>query len=410
MNNINTNVRDLLSNPDDYILKIEKETLSAEKKSLFPKIRRKKYDLKEISQYFFVHIEDFKKDPLFPQIYTFFQEKIKIYNQKHRNKIELLPQETKKVEEKIPENPIIELVFSNAFITSLILLKTGNPSLYASVNNNFYKATKNGIAHKEVLKEFSNASGLLSDLLVKKKIPEFNENEENCVQILKAISIEIIQKAKLYSGYKDLFQQTKPLSLFDKLSRISAWTEDSILTASFYTVIGGSIKRADEIRNDLENGSANSIQKLSLCGKGLYSLPKEIKYFTNLQELNLSSNKLQEIPKEIVHFRFLQVLKVGSNQIKEFTKEICDLGELQELNLSNNQITEIPSEVGKLTKLQLLDLAKNKLKKIPIEIAKIAKLEKFDLSYNPLEKIPYELNGRIIFENYFNLYRIMEKM
>lgn len=331
-----------------HILKLEGNKLALVKKNclawLFVKIF-KDYQLNTITDYFYAHQKDLDPD-LFEKIHRLFDEKVDKYNKKHRHQIE------------IPKDPR-KKVFENPYLLSFILRKTGNPSYYAAVNKDFLNATKNGTAHKEIFQEFSKATGLLSDLIekAKKSLPSFNENEEDCKKVLKIVSIEIIKRAKLYSGNGKILKETGKSGLFEKLSKISTWTEDSILISFFESFYKSNLSLSlpifqtpvtpVQIRKFLQE----SLQEYSIISKKV--------------KISYSMGKIHYLPKEIKHFTKIEHLDLFHIELYEIPKEIGDLNSLKTLNLSHNLLEELPIEIGRLTSLQKLDLTGNKIKKIP---------------------------------------------
>jgi|GEM_PF-2775984 len=56
---------------------------------------------------------------------------------------------------------------------------------------------------------------------------------------------------------------------------------------------------------------------MNLSGKGITTIPEEIKQLTNLQELNLSRNEITEIPETIGQLINLRMLNLRENKIKK---------------------------------------------------------------------------------------------
>lgn len=119
----------------------------------------------------------------------------------------------------------------------------------------------------------------------------------------------------------------------------------------------------------LEEASANpeQVYKLSLKGKKLKEIPKEVFYFTNLQELDLSENKIKEVPAEIGNMKRLQYLNLFSNRIKLLPPEMQELGNLHTLYVASNFMTEVPAWVGGMGKLRIFNFAYNRITRLEAE-------------------------------------------
>lgn len=118
------------------------------------------------------------------------------------------------------------------------------------------------------------------------------------------------------------------------------------------------------------------LEKLSLFGCELTSLPDDLEKLTNLKELNVGTTKLTNIPEWI-----------------------GQLNNLQKLNVENNRLTSLPDNIGQLKNLQYLKVGYNHLTNLPEIIAQLEKLQELDLSYNNLTSLPEGLIELILKKN-----------
>lgn len=107
---------------------------------------------------------------------------------------------------------------------------------------------------------------------------------------------------------------------------------------------------------------ANKIKTLDLSGKGLFTIPKEIKFLTNLNDLNLRDNYIQEIPEDVFKgLTQLKSLNLCFNQIEKVKNtSFQGLDNLTTLELAYNRLKECPnpSSLG-LQKLKTLQVDNN---------------------------------------------------
>jgi hypothetical protein len=156
---------------------------------------------------------------------------------------------------------------------------------------------------------------------------------------------------------------------------------------------------------------------ITICGKKystetthliLYSLttiPKEIKYLTNLKHLVLSDNKITAMREHIFDSLInLETLDFSANKITAIPEHIFDqLINLKELYLHNNEITSIPEHLfDSLTNLKHLSLSDNEITSIPEHIFdSLTNLKYLSLSYNQITSIPEH-----IFDHLTNLHSL----
>ncbi|MBE2247657.1 MAG: leucine-rich repeat domain-containing protein [Candidatus Competibacteraceae bacterium] len=107
-----------------------------------------------------------------------------------------------------------------------------------------------------------------------------------------------------------------------------------------------------------------------------------------VKRLSLSGKKLKKVPKEIFEFKNLVELDLGKNRIEKLPDEWGTFTKLEDLNLSMNRLTELPASLTQLKRLRKLDLRKNKIWKLPNDLGELKKLEYLNLNGNPLFKLP----------------------
>lgn len=125
-----------------------------------------------------------------------------------------------------------------------------------------------------------------------------------------------------------------------------------------------------------------NLEKLSLYGGTLESVPQEIEELTNLNSLWLSG-KLSIFPTQILKLENLNSLNLSGNNLTTIPKEIEGMN-IRTLNLSNNNISVLPKEIAKLS-LFFLYLSHNNISVFPQDVSVTFEL---DLSYNKLTSLP----------------------
>lgn len=112
-----------------------------------------------------------------------------------------------------------------------------------------------------------------------------------------------------------------------------------------------------------------SVRALSLRGKGLNMIPKDIRKFRNLEYLDLSNNDIEKLDVDFLKsFKRLEVLDLERNKISSLDEDFCRLSDnecLTHLNLKKNKISSISADVVHFKSLQFLNLSENPIGKIP---------------------------------------------
>lgn len=117
------------------------------------------------------------------------------------------------------------------------------------------------------------------------------------------------------------------------------------------------------------------------------TLPKSIKYLTNLVKLEINNYDLQTIPIELSLLNNLVSIDLSDNKITFIPNEICHMQHLVTLNLHRNKIKSIPHDINHLTSLTDLDLSRNFIDHIPPSLYKLEKVTQINLSENFITEI-----------------------
>ncbi len=106
-----------------------------------------------------------------------------------------------------------------------------------------------------------------------------------------------------------------------------------------------------------------------------------------IQKLSISGNFITTIPQEIFQISTIGILRVTNTSITKVPKEIENL-RLYDLDLSNNALTELPYSIRNLTSILYLRLDSNQLTSLPYSISKFTYLEHLSATNNPLQNVP----------------------
>lgn len=137
--------------------------------------------------------------------------------------------------------------------------------------------------------------------------------------------------------------------------------------------------------------SARRGQLLSLSGRGLSEVPKQIWKMDHLLRLELNGNKLASLPPEITLLSNLIVLNLDSNQLTTLPPQIGSLAKLARLHLQDNQLRALPLGICQLSKLLRLELGHNEIESLPASIGQLTHLVWCSLEYNQLSTLPPEI-------------------
>jgi len=109
------------------------------------------------------------------------------------------------------------------------------------------------------------------------------------------------------------------------------------------------------------------LQKLSLKGNYLRSLPAIVGQLSSLYYLNLSDNEFTQVPSCISQLQSLEILDMSGNQLQTLPDSLKLLPNLMGLSLVDNKIRTLPMVIGDLPKLAILELDDNPLQ-LPQEL------------------------------------------
>lgn len=140
-----------------------------------------------------------------------------------------------------------------------------------------------------------------------------------------------------------------------------------------------------------------SLTNLYLNNNNIYSIPVEITNLKNLWYLNLSENNLLHIPKNYNAIEIIQNHDIIFQQkfqkishlvnLKSFPKELCKLVRLSNLDLSSNILLGIPKFINKITDLSVLYLNNNLIDVIWESISNLENLNMILFKNNIIESV-----------------------
>ena len=138
-----------------------------------------------------------------------------------------------------------------------------------------------------------------------------------------------------------------------------------------------------------------SYASLDLSGKGLTTLPDEIKNLKNLQYLDLSDNEFESLPEELKQCKKLRYLNLRNSGITEIPKWIAEFDAMEHLDLSGIDIGF--SRLLKFKRirfpenLRVLKLRYCQLLRIPPDVFKLKKLEHLNIEENMILWLPRKI-------------------
>ena len=149
--------------------------------------------------------------------------------------------------------------------------------------------------------------------------------------------------------------------------------------------------------------AARQSGKLSLRGRGLAELPKEVLDIASvelpqdggkwwecretIESLDASQNELTSLP-DLSTLPELRELALNHNQLQQLPPHCWGaLVELKLLELSHNRLQALPDGLG-AAPLARLHVAHNMLRALPASLSGCSTLQQLDLSHNALESLP----------------------
>ncbi|TYG90754.1 hypothetical protein ES288_A12G207800v1 [Gossypium darwinii] len=127
------------------------------------------------------------------------------------------------------------------------------------------------------------------------------------------------------------------------------------------------------------------------CVKNKYIKINKMGELVKLEKLSISGNKLMSLPNTIGSLRDLSLLNVSNNKLKYLPESIGICSALEELQANDNLIEELPASVCNLVQLKSLSLNNNKVNQIPPNILKDCKaLQNFSLHDNPISMSQFQ--------------------
>jgi hypothetical protein len=129
-------------------------------------------------------------------------------------------------------------------------------------------------------------------------------------------------------------------------------------------------------------GSLSSLKKLDVCNNSITKLPYEIGYLSSLAVLMADSNNLLKLPAELSFCDSLEILSLRNNNLFEFSNDFI-ISRVVWLDLRNNRLQTIPDQIGAMRNLRTLKLDNNELTDLPLSLVTIDLLE-FSCRYNRL--------------------------
>lgn len=131
-----------------------------------------------------------------------------------------------------------------------------------------------------------------------------------------------------------------------------------------------------------------NLKRLALGGNQIISLPDEISTLKELTWFDFTNNRISEIPASFAALKNLTSLGASDCRLGEFPKVICQMKNMRKLGMFNNLFSTLPREIGNLNLMTKLDLSGNALTSLPEEIGNLTELTWLNLSHNQLQSIP----------------------
>jgi internalin A len=137
----------------------------------------------------------------------------------------------------------------------------------------------------------------------------------------------------------------------------------------------------------------SSLERLSLRGIRLQTVPDAVRTMKGLRWLDLSGIGIRELPAWIGSLELFTLL-LCDNGIRELTDSLSQLRRLEYLDLSHNPLRSIPESVFLMESLTHLQLRSCQIQEIPKEILRLSRLEYLGVDNNPIETPPKEVTTK----------------
>ena len=115
----------------------------------------------------------------------------------------------------------------------------------------------------------------------------------------------------------------------------------------------------------------NRLTYLSFKGRGIQTLPSDIRRLDALKRFSLAECQISNLPKEIGEMKSLEQLFIENNLLSQLPTELGNLEKLAVLRMNDNQFTSIPIDILKNLKLESLSMTNNDISEIPSAISEI---------------------------------------
>lgn len=137
----------------------------------------------------------------------------------------------------------------------------------------------------------------------------------------------------------------------------------------------------------------SSLERLSLRGIRLESVPDAVRTMNGLSWLDLSGTGIRELPAWIGSLK-LSSLLLCDNGVRGLPDSLGQLRHLAYLDLSHNPLRSIPATVFAIESLTHLELRSCQIQEIPKEVLSLSHLEYLGVDNNPIETPPKEVTTK----------------
>ncbi|MCB1067388.1 MAG: leucine-rich repeat domain-containing protein [Simkania sp.] len=149
---------------------------------------------------------------------------------------------------------------------------------------------------------------------------------------------------------------------FDYVKYLLELYKSAILTIAKQwdlTLEGTSLEVSEKFSSLIVAKEYHKMEKLSLKGLGLSSLPPQIGLFKDLKELDLSGNNLVILFPELTRLDSLEVLDISGNQVGTMLPDLSGLPNLRGLRANRCGLGAVPEWLNRCPKLEFVELHGN---------------------------------------------------